>query len=54
VWLHRSFGPGSVSANAEEYGRTHDITVLDGGCPLMYPPAAERSVGGPGSTCLTL
>lgn len=41
VWLHRSFGTGSVSAAATEYGRTHGITVIDGGCPLMYPPASD-------------
>lgn len=41
VWLHRSFGPGSVSAAATEYGRAHDVTVIDGGCPLMYPPASD-------------
>ena len=41
VWLHRSFGPGSVSAAATEYGRAHGITVIDGGCPLMYPPASD-------------
>ncbi|MFI7680408.1 CoA-binding protein [Actinophytocola sp. NPDC049390] len=41
VWLHRSFGPGSVSPAATEYGRTHNITVIDGGCPLMYPPASD-------------
>ena len=40
VWMHRSFGPGSVSA-ATEYGRTHGITVIDGGCPLMFPPASD-------------
>jgi predicted CoA-binding protein len=41
VWMHRSFGPGSVSAAATEYGRTHGITVIDGGCPLMFPPASD-------------
>lgn len=41
AWLHRSFGPGSVSAEAAEYGRQHGVTVIDGGCPLMFPPAAD-------------
>ena len=41
VWLHRSFGAGSVSAAATEYGRQHGITVIDGGCPLMFPPASD-------------
>lgn len=41
VWLHRSMGPGSVSAPATEYGRAHGVTVIDGGCPLMYPPVSD-------------
>jgi hypothetical protein len=41
VWMHRSFGSGSVSAAAAEYGRQHGITVIDGGCPLMFEPTAD-------------
>jgi uncharacterized protein len=41
VWMHRAFGAGSVSAEATEYGRRHGITVIDGGCPLMFDPAAD-------------
>ena len=41
VWMHRSFGTGSVSAAATEYGRQHGIRVIDGGCPLMFDPAAD-------------
>ena len=41
VWMHRSFGAGSVSAAATEYGRRHGITVIDGGCPLMFAPTAD-------------
>ncbi|MFL6126983.1 CoA-binding protein [Actinophytocola sp.] len=41
VWMHRSFGPGSVSPAATEYGRAHGTTVIDGGCPLMFPPASD-------------
>lgn len=41
VWMHRSFGPGSVSASAAEYGRQHGVTVIDGGCPLMYAPTSD-------------
>ena len=41
VWMHRSFGAGSVSTSATEYGREHGITVIDGGCPLMFDPAAD-------------
>jgi len=41
VWMHRSFGAGSVPDAATEYGRTHGITVIDGGCPLMFEPTAD-------------
>jgi predicted CoA-binding protein len=41
VWMHRSFGAGSVSAKATEYGRQHGLTVVDGGCPLMFDPTAD-------------
>ena len=41
VWMHRSIGGSSVSASAAEYGRAHGITVIDGGCPLMFDPAAD-------------
>jgi uncharacterized protein len=41
VWMHRGPGAGSVSAAATEYGRKHGITVIDGGCPLMFGPTAD-------------
>jgi predicted CoA-binding protein len=41
VWMHRGPGAGSVSAAATGYGRAHGITVIDGGCPLMFGPAAD-------------
>ena len=41
VWMHRSVGTGSVSEAATEYGRDHGITVIDGGCPLMFDPTAD-------------
>jgi predicted CoA-binding protein len=41
VWMHRGAGPGSVSAAATQYGRQHGITVIDGGCPLMFGPTAD-------------
>lgn len=41
VWMHRSFGAGSVSEAATRYGREHGITVIDGGCPLMFPPTSD-------------
>lgn len=42
VWMHRGPGPGSVSAAATKYGREHGITVIDGGCPCMFGPTADR------------
>jgi uncharacterized protein len=41
VWMHRGPGAGSVSDAAAEYGRQHGITVIDGGCPLMFDPTAD-------------
>ena len=40
VWLHRSFGQGSVSEKAVEFCRDHQMTVIAGGCPMMFcqPP----------------
>ncbi len=40
VWMHRSFGQGSVSEAATEFCRQHGMTVIPGGCPMMYcdPP----------------
>jgi predicted CoA-binding protein len=42
VWMHcPAFGAGSVSREATVYGREHGITVIDGGCPLMFKPTAD-------------
>jgi uncharacterized protein len=41
VWMHRGPNAGSVSAVAAEYGRRHGITVIDGGCPLMFGPTSD-------------
>ena len=41
VWMHRGPGGGSVSETATAYGREHGITVIDGGCPLMFGPTAD-------------
>ena len=41
VWMHRAFGPGSVSESAAEYGREHGLEVIAGGCPLMFDPAGD-------------
>lgn len=37
VWMHQSMGQGSsVSPEAVEYCRQHDISVIAGTCPMMY------------------
>jgi predicted CoA-binding protein len=41
VWMHRGPGAGSVSDTATDYGRQHGITVIDGGCPLMFAPTSD-------------
>jgi predicted CoA-binding protein len=41
VWMHRSFGGGSVSKPAADYGRQRGIAVIDGGCPCMFDPTAD-------------
>ena len=41
VWMHRAFGRGSVNPTAVAYGRQHGITVIDGGCPLMFGQTAD-------------
>ena len=41
VWMHRGPGAGSVSHEAAIYGRRHGITVIEGGCPCMFDPAAD-------------
>jgi predicted CoA-binding protein len=41
VWMHRGPDAGSVSAAATAYGRAHGMTVIDGGCPLMFGPTAD-------------
>ena len=41
VWMHWGAGGSSVSAAATDYGRLHGITVIDGGCPLMFGPSAD-------------
>jgi predicted CoA-binding protein len=42
VWMHRGPGAGSVSPAAASYGRAHGISVIDGGCPLMFDPTSDR------------
>jgi len=41
VWMHRSVGEGSVSPEAAAWARGHGIRVIEGGCPLMFAPAAD-------------
>ena len=39
--MHWGPNPGSVSPAATDYGREKGITVIDGGCPLMFGPTAD-------------
>ena len=41
VWMHRSFGGGSVSPEAHEFCRANGIASIAGGCPLMYGPTSD-------------
>lgn len=41
VWMHRSVGAGSVDEQAVAWGREHGMTVIDGGCPLMFEPVSD-------------
>ena len=36
VWMHRSFGEGSVSGEAVAVCRGRGVRVIVGGCPMMY------------------
>lgn len=47
LWMHRSFGGGSVSDAAVEYGRAHGVEVLAGGCPMMFCGKVD-----PGHKCM--
>ena len=48
VWMHQSLGKGSsVSPEAVEYCRQHDISVIAGACPMMYGDGADF-----GHTCM--
>lgn len=41
VWMHRSFGGGSVDDAAVRAGRDAGLTVIAGACPLMFGPKAD-------------
>jgi len=48
VWMHQSMQKGSsVSPEAVEYCRQHDISVIAGACPMMYGTGADF-----GHTCM--
>ena len=48
VWMHQSIGKGSsVSPEAVEYCRQHDISVIAGACPMMYGGVVDF-----GHTCM--
>ena len=48
VWMHQSIGRGSsVSPEAVEYCRQHNISVIAGGCPMMYGSGVDF-----GHTCM--
>ena len=51
VWMHRAFGAGSVDDAAVAWGRAHGLTVIDGGCPLMF---SDTSDGGHRFMCRML
>jgi predicted CoA-binding protein len=36
IWMHRSFGEGSVSPEAVDFCRKNNIEIIPGGCPLMF------------------
>jgi uncharacterized protein len=41
IWFHRSFGDGSVSAEALDICRAGGVEPIVGGCPLMYCPPID-------------
>ena len=48
VWMHQSMGKGSsVSSEAVDYCRQHDISVIAGACPMMFGPGVDF-----GHTCM--
>ena len=49
VWMHQSLGKNgsSVSPEAVEYCRQHDISVIAGACPMMFGPGVDF-----GHTCM--
>jgi uncharacterized protein len=41
VWIHRSIGRGSASADATRLCRENGLSLIDGACPLMYCPPVD-------------
>jgi len=41
VWIHRGPGGGSYSEEAVDLGREWGLSVIPGGCPLMYRPTSD-------------
>jgi len=41
VWMHRGFGEGSVSEAAADFCRSNGMSVIAGGCPLMFAPTSD-------------
>jgi predicted CoA-binding protein len=41
IWLHRSFGGGSVSEDAVTAGQENGVTLIAGGCPMMFLDNAD-------------
>jgi predicted CoA-binding protein len=41
VWIHRAFGGGSYSGDAVDAARKAGITVIPGGCPLMFGKTSD-------------
>ena len=41
VWMHRLFGAGSCAPEAATTARRDGITVIEGGCPLMFGPTSD-------------
>lgn len=36
VWFHRAMGNGSFSEEAAKLGEENGLSVIRGGCPMMY------------------
>ena len=41
VWMHAGPAESSASTEAVDYCRANDMTVIPGGCPLMFGPTAD-------------